>query len=216
MRGYTWDGWYPGDSPGKAKARADLYEVALRSWMKVGRPGGWAVVLAGEEAMELELLRDVLRWDPKRTLFVDRLSKGLRRVSRLWPEAQTYYGNIETVLKRVDSIGFLNLDFMGKFNESVLDTLAGAKWKILPRGVVSYTFHRSREHYTHRSNFLLHNTARELLSEEQLKDLDLVRWVGSARLLEKNLALSNPKLLMSQRYTSTRSAMGVISVLNRA
>lgn len=171
-------------------------------------------MLAGPEAKEVTLLRDSLKWPANRTLFVDCDPIGVRKAQKMWPEAQTHHGWIESAIKQVDSIGFLNLDFMGKFNDSVLQTLQGARGKILPNAVVSYTFYRSREHYTHLSDRLVSNAAAEVLCKNQLNDLDLVRWVGATRLIEKTLALHHPEILLMKQYSSDRSAMGLLSLIN--
>lgn len=206
---------YPGESEGKAIVRQELYRRAITAWRRTGKPSnGYAIVLAGDDAMEVELLRDYLDWDPKKVVFADTNIVGLRTVKRLWPEAGIHHGLVREVIERVDRISFLHLDFMGHFNEEVERTLVAARGKLPPKSVVAYTFYRSREHPSHRSLERVRSAARQILSTSQCRDMNLVRWVGHAVALQDRLGLPNVSVLAAQPYSSSGSPMGVIALQN--
>lgn len=205
-------GRYPGDSISKAAVRHELYTKSAKAWVKTGRPGGAAVVLAGPQAMELTYLRDYLQWDPKKTWFVDTDATGLGLVQSMWPKARTYNGYLHEALKEIGPVGFLNLDFMGLFNKYVEKSLHAARGKILSNAVVSYTFYRCREHPTHHSYHRILDSARDVLSPSDLRDKGIVRWVGPAIRLQDLLGIRRVEPILLTSYRSTSSAMGVIAL----
>lgn len=209
-----WSQPYRGDTAGKVEIRNDLYRSAAAAWDKTGRPGGYAVTLAGKMASEVPLLRDYLRWDPRLSLFVDIDGFGIGMVKASWPDALVHHGLMQSALEQVPAIGFLNLDFMGRFNDDVEASCRAAFGKLLPNAVVSYTFLRCREGQFHKTFKKLKTSAKEVLSKSQQRNLNLVRWVGSAALLQETLGLRDPQPLIISSYQSS-SPMGVIALQNR-
>ncbi len=205
----------PPDSATKRAVRQELYRRATRAWDLSGHPGGWAITLAGWEAREVPLLRDQYRWDPTKTLFVDTDPRGLEIVKKSWPEAQIRRGQLAWALRDADFIGFLNLDFMGMLNEDVQKTIRLARGKLLPGAVVSFTFStQMAENNTHYSWRSVSETASKFLSPTQMKDKELVRWVGNVVCLQQLLGLPKAHLLGLLSYTGARLPMRVVILHN--
>lgn len=203
---------YPGDTPQKADIRNLFYRTTMEYW-GAQRPPGSIVVLAGPEAKEVELLRDYVRWPAKRTLFVDVDKRGLRRAERLWPGVRTFHGFIHDAVQEVDLVAMMNLDLMGMFNDDAEKTLSAVASRVVPRGVVAYTFYRCREHVTQ------HSFQKTLFAARRHVDLattdyETMRWVGTAARLQRCLGFENPKLLLKESYRSDLSPMGLLALAN--
>lgn len=203
---------YPGDTPHKADTRNVLYRTTAAHW-KGRRPPGVVVVLAGPEAKEVSLLRNYLRWPASRVLFVDVDERGLRKAKKEWPGVGIHHGYVHEAVKQLDIIAMLNLDLMGMFNDNVERTLVEAADKVVPHGIVAYTFYRSREHVSQHSFQKTLFAARRHLDVAKA-DFDTMRWVGTAARMQRCLQFENPKLLLTESYRSDHSAMGLMAVAN--
>jgi hypothetical protein len=198
---------------GKMLVRQDLYKKAAESWGPTGKPGGLAITLAGEEAKEIPLLRDFLSWDRSQVMFVDTDNTGLKVVQRKWEGAGTYHGMLHEMLATSPPIGFLNMDFMGLFNDEVEAACAAARGKLLPGAIVAYTFIRCRDSPKNGVALRPRHAAKEILTRAQMRDKDLVRWVGYSVLLQQKLGMKRVEPLVISAYQST-TPMGVIALKN--
>ncbi len=136
---------YPGESDPKRLARALMYRRIRKLW--IGKPPeGYVITLAGSEAAEIGAIRDYLGWSPHHTIFVDTDKTGLDVVNKSWPLARTHHGKIETVLKDLDGpVAFVNFDFMGSFNETVMSSISAVRSHLVPASIIAYTFSRGHE-----------------------------------------------------------------------
>lgn len=167
------------------------------------RPGGWAVVLAGDDAGEIQELRDVLQWDPAKVLFVDTKPEGLRRVLRYWPEANVFHGDITEALERCGPIGFANMDFMGPPTSTVRESLRTIGEKLGPGGVVSYTFNRGRENKWNRDfwdGVIAKARDHSKKMGSTLRTLDEERFVGYELVMREQLSLPYLYRIQTTRY----------------
>lgn len=203
---------YPGDTPQKAVIREKLYKTTMKYWGRKA-PQGDIVVLAGPEAKEVTLLRDFFRWPAERVLFVDIDDEGLRKARAEWPGVRTYHGLVHEAVQQVDRIALLNLDLMGMFNDDAEQTLLAAADRVLPRGVVSYTFYRAREHNSQHSFQKLKFAARRHV-DINTADFETLRWVGTAARMQRCLHFLHPKVLLTERYSSELSPMGIMALAN--
>jgi len=136
---------YAGESVAKKIARARMYTAAMRAWALSGRPGGIAITLAGPEACEVGALRDFLAYKPADVLFVDRNAACIDAVKKRWPAARTFHGDLLDAIKATERIGFIHLDFMGNYTDSVDECFAALRTRLVPKGIATYTFLRGRE-----------------------------------------------------------------------
>jgi hypothetical protein len=205
---------YSGESPGKSRVRGEVYRRLRLLWNEQGGdPGGLAVVLAGPEAMEVELLRDYLQLPPERVLFVDRDVEGLREAKRRWPRVPVFHGDLEDALAAVPKIAFLHLDFMGKYDRNVYRSVRAARGKILFGGVVAYTFFKGREQLQH-WGFRRQKDAADKALGRPTRSFDEVRLAGTAACLSEDAALPLhfkwETSYRSQSDTTVGAPMGVM------
>lgn len=207
-------GDYPGDCPAKRLIRQELYFACRRAWDISGRPGGYAVILAGPNACEIQLLRDYLRWPKNRVIVVDLEEEGLIRARHLWPGVETHKGPVHRILRELPTVGFLNLDLMGYLTTQTEVSFYAAAGNIMPNGIVSFTFYRGREHPTHKTFPRLLESGSHVLEDDQLTDTNLVRWVGTAYRIQAILELRSTRIVMTEDYRSPKSAMGIYAIQN--
>lgn len=207
---------YPGEAVGKKVARVRLYRRAEALFRTGGRPKGWAVVLAGDQACEVWVLRYLLQWDPSRVLFIDRRRKGPALVKKLWPEAVSFHGDIHDALNLCDSIGFAHLDFMGLPTASVRKSIQRVGNLLEPRGIVSYTFSRGRENEYHRRHLRdLYTRARAFSRHNKLpeeKSQDVYRFLGYQLLLEELITKDPLYLALAMRYRRAQAGIAMGSL----
>ena len=144
------------------------------------------MTLAGHKPEEeLELLRDYLEWDPRKTWFVDHdlhstVRQALDRTRERWPGVNTENRGLLGVLGEIPALGFINLDFMGYSTSSnVLPCLELAAQKLLKGGVLGLTWFRGRE-ASHHTSFRAVLTA-----TTDHKNLNDRRWAGTLRVIHK-------------------------------
>lgn len=172
---------YAGDTDSKRLARLAIYQ-RVADLQPVGSRKGAAVVLAGPEAGEIGCLRDFLCWKPSDAWFVENSTKhkrGLTKVKKEWPSANTHFGDVLQVVNDLRSISFLHLDHMGYLDEVRLDVVKAAAPKMEPWGMVFYAFFRGRE----RPGVGFWTEMLKL----KAKTGDGKRFQGGARLLQKAL-----------------------------
>jgi hypothetical protein len=192
---------FPGDHSDKQAARMFLYRHAVAAPVQ-----GHAVTLAGSEPeSEVNLLRYYLKWPATRTWFVDnslevKVLNALYRVKRHWPDAHVERINLRNLLPRLGAIGFINLDFMGSplQDESVV-CLEQAAERLLPGGILGFTWIRGRENYRSPS-------CRRLMKFGKGTGDDL-RWSGVLRAVEH--IDDSLKLIGKYQYLSNHSPMSV-------
>ncbi len=210
---------YPGESYNKSKVRDEVYRRAKEMWVaRGGYPGGRAVVLAGPEAQEVEALRDYFRLPPAQVLFVDRDPRGLYVAEKKWPGVGTFHGELKDALQEVDEIGFLNLDFMGKYDRNVCLSAKAARGKIKLGAVIAYTFFKGHE-YEGQWGFRRQKSVIEKVLGRPTRTTDEIRFAGSAACLAEDFALATLQYRWSTSYRSMTersigSPMGVLLLQN--
>lgn len=197
------------DTDHKRLARFYLYRRIKRLWKAGGAPTGQALVLAGDEASEIGCLRDYLGRKGEDTHFIDVAKNGLGVVEKEWPEAQTFFGQLEdAIISLRGDISLINLDFCGYLKEEVVKSIEAAADKIVDRGIVAYTFVRDREHFLTPNWQNVQDRAKEFIKNEpQYKDLvpespnhlDTVRFLGYSEIL-RSLLGEDFTLIFTMRY----------------
>lgn len=224
---------YPGDSDAKRLARALLYRRIDQLWSFSKRPEGTIITLCGDEATEIPSIRDYLKWEPEKTLFVDELPEGPKKVRKQWKAAGAFHGDIRDAVRQLKGpIAFANLDFMGYFTQDVKQTIFLIKNIIAPGGVVSYTFRRDREaDHTPEWNRLSKRAMqiiksdpeldRKLGGEHSTPRSEAVRMVGYSDLLKTFLEKkpNSYQEIYAMRYFSKSednngNSMGIIALQN--
>lgn len=197
---------YPGDHQDKRAARLFLYKHALNS-PKIGS----AITLAGATPeSEIELLRDYLKWPAQHTWFIDNSRRkevitALRRIKLSWPGANTYPGDLKSLVKDLPLIGFANLDFMGHLNSfNVLPCLELIIPRLAPNSILGLTWERGRE-LTHRPDS---SSMRTLLEGSQYSDINDQRWAGVVKIVNK---IAKGKLIVvgGVEYQNNHSPMSI-------
>lgn len=194
---------YPGDHKDKQAARVYLYRYALAAPIQ-----GHAVTLAGTEPeSEITLMRDYLKWPAHRAWFVDSSQRpevidALHRAHKNWPEANVQRINLWNLVPKLGAIGFANLDFMGaplqdetiKCTEQVID-------RLLPGGVLGFTWIRGREHFDARATRLLWELGKGHEGNDR-------RWAGVLRAFDI-MSRGSLDFVGKWEYLSNHSPMSV-------
>jgi hypothetical protein len=215
---------YPGETRTKSLSRARQYTRARQLFdVGGGLPRGWAVVLAGPEAREVDSLLS-LGWSPRKILLVDNTwERGMVRAKRRLPSIRTYFGNIQDILPSLkdEGIGFINLDFMGYMKEEEESALRALNGVLVPGAVVYYTFTRGREVGHHTSWNLTRSAAIEaLINDNELiklvKSREQVRFLGYVERMKTLIELPYLYFILGTRYSritgKSRSHLGVVGV----
>lgn len=145
------NGVYPGDSDDKRAVQEAVYNLAK------GAPRiGHAITLLGTEAETVvHLMRDKLNWPARRCWLVDwaktpdnreQVLKALMIARNMWPTANVKKENILETLESVPTIGFADLDFMGRMRpKDMQPAIQMCVDRLLVGGVLSVTWFRGRE-----------------------------------------------------------------------
>lgn len=145
------DGVYPGDSDDKRAVQEAVYKLA-----KDAPRIGHAITLLGTEAeIVVHLMRDKLNWPAGRCWLVDwaktadnreQVLKALMIARNLWPTANVKRENILETLESIPTIGFADLDFMGRMRpKDMQPAIQMCVDRLLVGGVLSVTWFRGRE-----------------------------------------------------------------------
>jgi hypothetical protein len=132
---------YEGDSWGKKFVRAQVYLAIRKAW-RSARPEGEALFLAGPEAAEVAIARDVLGLRAEQCLFVDDVAENLTRID--WPGARVLAAKASRVIKGLGTAALLMLDYCGTAQNAVEDLRLAAP-KLAQHGVLTVTYLRGRD-----------------------------------------------------------------------
>ncbi len=214
----------PPDTDTKRLSRYYLYRRVRHLW-HADRPQGAYIVLAGSEASEIGCLRDYLMVKPEDAWFVDQDSTGLSIVKEKWSEANRFHGKLKDALKVIKGdIAFINLDFCGYMTKDVADSVAAACGRIVPQGIVGYTFVRDRESFLTPNWAKIKAVVRKIVamdpnlkgfdeSAEEWTWPDIIRFLGYTELLRQQLGQAYVRIY-GMRYGGTGRNMGVIALQN--
>lgn len=199
---------FPGDHPDKTAARLFLYKHAIDAPRH-----GHAVTLAGTEPRsEITLLRDYLQWDASRTWFVDHdvdnphVRHAIKAIRFLWHGVNAKFCTLQTLLPKLDMIGFANLDFMGHLTESnVLPCLRETSQRLLPGGIIGLTWERGREQL----GVAKHSGARAVREgSKPNRSLNSKRWAGVLKIVQEETE-GRLSFVAGLEYQNNHSPMSV-------
>jgi len=208
-------GEYPGDDIPKKEARAYIYQrvKALRDALNLDT-NGLFITLAGDDGAEIGFLEYELRANPKKTWFVDLKKENLNTIKEKWPGANTFFGSLENFLNYLppNDIEFINLDFQGLFTDPVGYSFAALKDRVVPGGLISYTFERARDggniwvRLKEKATIALQQ---EGLSPEQ--DRDTIRYYATLQNIRETFG-SDFEPVLYFMYQNKRSPMSVLLI----
>jgi hypothetical protein len=206
---------YPGDSDGKRLSRLALYLRCADLFSLRGRPGGKALVLAGNDGADVPLLRRILRWPEEDIVVVDYEAPGLLAAKEKAQKIITHQGDIRRVIP-LAKWGFANFDFMGHLDGQTNECLKSVRSRTRIFGVVACTFFRGREKKGSEAWGTAQAIARQLPRKKRRKEGRrrwgsgvVTRWAGYhvyiGRLLGKNVF----DQVFFNSYSSQTSPMGI-------
>lgn len=141
---------YRGDCPTKKLARYNAYVDGNkhRDNLQWRHKGGWAIVLAGDEAAEVGCVVHLHKHPIDKIIVVDMDSRGIRKAEQQWPGIRTYQGDLKDLLLAMPyrSVDFIHFDFMGHVHGDVLGIVRASRDKLSQGAVVLYTFFHGRDH----------------------------------------------------------------------
>lgn len=140
---------YLGETDAKRVARFQMATFIKKLSMISPLPKGRVVTLCGNIAGDVGCFKHILKFKPEDVIFVERNRDhrhGLTRAKKLWPGVETYFGNVEDVLKP-GTISFFNADCMGRFtyHSPTFSVLQAAAAGMMKDGALSFTYFRSRD-----------------------------------------------------------------------
>jgi hypothetical protein len=202
-------GEYPGDSEDKRAVQDAIYGLA-----KDAPRLGHAITLLGTEAETVvHLMREKLNWPASRCWMVDwakasrnreEVLKALMIARNLWPTANVKRENILETLVSIPTIGFADLDFMGRMRpKDMQPAIQMCVDRVLVGGVISVTWYRGRESEEEKQALRARGFTTAELGELRWADVERMvqGWAG-----ETGIVL---KPVMALEYQHGRSPMSV-------
>jgi hypothetical protein len=140
---------YLGETDGKRLARYHIFHRIHLSTISTPLPPGRVITLCGPDPGDVGCIRDMLRVSPERVLFVENdraFRSGLKKARLKWPGVETYFGNVEDVLRSTkDTVSVLNADLMGTLKQRDLPLFEAAADHMETGSALNFTFFRGRE-----------------------------------------------------------------------
>lgn len=192
---------YRGAGPIKHRIRSELYKACALAWSERGRPLGDAVVLAGPDPWDVPELQK-LGFHTAAIWLVDH-DHDLSAAKKQYPSVNAYEGSIEVLLQWQPKLAFINLDLMGGLTTDNEFLLVSAGNKILPRGILVYTYQRGRECSRHTSS------GKRLDAQKQASRED----ARIALVAEMMKRAGMRKKIFHQNYTEQFSSMSTVAYI---